>query len=548
MTETSDLSPESPDCLLKLGRRALTQLDLQARVARVEARKAELEILVELAERGQTQELQNWLVVNGKYLSTESIGSEQTDKTSPVLPGKEIESWDQLLGHSLDRLQELRANLQGVIGRPIGQSLRVDKSHRTGLLPLSVSTAGESQQSLADDLVPGRDGEVISSELELSAADAAGGGAALASGEEVIPPHRAEASVEVESPLELAVAAATDLPEAADPPTALVTGLDLTSAVRVERKNDSTKSKLRGMTISAVVHIAVLVGLALMTLDSPLKDGLLSLVASEATSEQAVESFQISAPMEVTEPTTEETTVEPTTQADPLESLPNLSDTISQAMAESLASSAKEPTTANVLAAKSELNKDVVSFYGAKSSGNSFCFVLDGSGSMRGGPWEAARIELLKSINSLKPKQRFYIIFFNQEIHSLTDPSDNRPAPHPLAATPENIAHAKRWLDSMQIMAGEPPVKALETALQIECDCIYFLADGEMSDNVAKRVLESLRKHNRVNDIIDGEVVVVPIHTIAYYSDKGIDVMKAIAGENRGQFAYVPKPNSKSGK
>jgi hypothetical protein len=63
-----------------------------------------------------------------------------------------------------------------------------------------------------------------------------------------------------------------------------------------------------------------------------------------------------------------------------------------------------------------------------------------------------------------------------------------------------------------------------------------------MSDNAAKRLLEILREKNRTDDIVDGQIVLVPIHTIAYYSDKGLAVMKAIADENRGQFAYVPKP------
>jgi hypothetical protein len=201
-----------------------------------------------------------------------------------------------------------------------------------------------------------------------------------------------------------------------------------------------------------------------------------------------------------------------------------------------------------MMAAKTGTSKEMVSFYGAESSGNSFCFVVDGSGSMRGGPWEAARIELLRSIGSLKHNQKFYIIFFNKEVMAISEPGQNAPARSPLYATPDNIAHAKRWLDTLQIMTGDPPMKAMEAALQLECDCIYFLADGEMSESIAKKLLDSLRKHNRANDIIDGEVVLIPIHTIAYYSDKGLDIMRKIAQENRGQFAYVPKPKTSRNK
>ena len=63
---------------------------------------------------------------------------------------------------------------------------------------------------------------------------------------------------------------------------------------------------------------------------------------------------------------------------------------------------------------------------------------------MRDGPWEAARLELLKSLASLKEKQRFYIIFFNRKLNAIPMPGEREPAPRALYATPENLEHAKR--------------------------------------------------------------------------------------------------------
>ena len=93
----------------------------------------------------------------------------------------------------------------------------------------------------------------------------------------------------------------------------------------------------------------------------------------------------------------------------------------------------------------------------------------------------------------------------------------------------------------MRIDRGAPPTDALRFAIEKEPDAIYLLTDGVTKVDVAK----FLREENRVRDLINGEQVRVPIHTIAFYSLDGQQLLKQIAAENKGQFIYVPDPRKR---
>ncbi len=533
--------------LLQLGQRALAQLDIQARAAQIEAQRAELEFILEQARLGDVEALQEWLRVHGKSVDAGSKpgsiaqegngsqaihGSEDTSVESKFEAEieAEISSWEELRPFALSRLRQRTQRAEATHATKsrsfVAEDVRADAAHGH-----KSYIHAESQLNLESRVVTPNSSEakevdsVALSEAENPINEAV----------EVTTGEAAIATIDAKDQLGL-----VDEPE---PIAQVVDGLDLQQAA-VVGVAPKKPGRWRGMVVSAVFHVVVIIALAAMTLKNPVKDGLLALVSGESSADSEIESFEISDTQEMPQPEQAMEAAEPTSQPSLSEVVPGFNDSISESLSQSLSTPTSQAASkSNVLAAKAGPSKNVMSFYGAESSGNSFCFVLDGSGSMRGGPWEAARIELLKSIGSLKPTQRFYVIFFNKEVMAITEPGTTQPATKPLAATPENLAHVKRWLDTLQIMTGEPPMKAMEAALEIECDCVYYLADGEMSDSVAKKLLDMLRKKNRVNDIIDGEVVVMPIHTIAYYSDKGLEIMRRIAEENRGQFAYVPKPN-----
>jgi len=322
-------------------------------------------------------------------------------------------------------------------------------------------------------------------------------------------------------------------------------------AVQCEDGNRFFRSDKRGLLVSVVVHSALICSLMAITMRIPTE------VASLGFESQSVdgdfESIEIAQPVEIAAPeVAAEAPSDPT--SDPTMSTPSSlpstssvlssSSSVSQAaasssMASSLAESAGKAVTGG---GKPSLSKVNASFFGAAAGGNSFCYVIDGSESMRGGPWEAAKRELLRSLSTLKENQRFYIIFFNQELNSITQPGEREPSTAALYATPENVKHAQNWVESLRIARGAPPGDALERAIELELDAIYFLADGATKVDVPS----FLRTKNRTNDFISGEQIRVPIHAIAFYSPEiGQRLMQKIASENKGQFIYVPDPRKK---
>lgn len=520
-TETPNSYDSDKSAMIQLGQRALAQLKLEAKAAQIEARQAELELLMEQAHHGNFAPLHEWLRVNGQQ-----AGSSGKKVAAPAL----IDDWPSLIPFARIRLAQICESASPSspsVSRPISIDETCDPS-QSSCLPTDIRADRPHTQSPIENSDQADSLSLSAQELDQSIQPERSIRQSSIQLEDTKVTEQKDSKQELELPLEQIVAEL---------------GLDATEAIA-----PTNKGRWRGVIVSTIFHVVLLVVLGLMTFRNPVKNGLLALVAGGAQDSTELESFELINDSAI-EPSESTEMTEPTPQTNLAEVLPGLNASVSQSLTESLATTVPTASRTNVMAAKAGPSKSVMSFYGAESTGNSFCFVLDGSGSMRGGPWEAARQELLKSIGALKPSQRFYIIFFNKDVFSITQPGSSKEATSPLTATPENLAHAKRWLDTLQITTGEPPMKALEAALAIESDCIYFLADGEMSDSVSKRLLDMLQKKNRSMDILDGEVVTIPIHTIAYYSDKGLDIMRRIAAENRGQFSYVPKPKTaRSGK
>jgi hypothetical protein len=70
-TVKSDQDAMDDDALLEQGSRALQQLTAQAEMARAEARRAELEWILQQARKGQTRHLRQWLQVNQRLVTVD---------------------------------------------------------------------------------------------------------------------------------------------------------------------------------------------------------------------------------------------------------------------------------------------------------------------------------------------------------------------------------------------------------------------------------------------------------------------------------------------
>ena len=178
-------------------------------------------------------------------------------------------------------------------------------------------------------------------------------------------------------------------------------------------------------------------------------------------------------------------------------------------------------------------------FFGVKATGNTFVYIVDSSPSMkRDGAFEAARQEIIRSLSSMKPKQRYLISFFGKEIDPMVFKGGVEEK-YPVNATPENLQSTLGWLSRVQIQKeGLPPNDALAKAISLQPDGIFLLFDGDTKVDVAK----FLRKANRSDDFLSAGTPKVPIHVVHFFQDEFQKQMKQVAEENGGTYRFVPRP------
>lgn len=445
------------------------------------------------------------------------MSNELTDSASGESDSVTL-TWESLLPHSVQRLRERRQSLQS--SESISASVLLSNaSSQPNLSQPDLSQSGSVQANSAQPVVS-----------DLDSGDLRGTGF-----RRFDPGNHTENLEEVET-------------QADDPPSAHALAVAQAFNAREEsgeaeeESSSFFNSKLAGVVASAVAHVVLILFLAFVTLRMPKEPA--GMAFASAPVESTEESVELVQPIEASEPESSEPTEPAEAALDLTSELTAVSSsTISDSLGE-MATPADMVSSAAMSAVSSSIPSTSASFFGAAAGGNNFCYVIDCSGSMKGGPWEAARAELLKSLSSLKPRQRFYIILFGREIDALPKPGSREPASFALYASKENLEHTRRWLMGISVAgrAGASPKNAIEMALEKEPDCIYLLTDGVTR---VKDVAQFIREQNRVYDIINGEQVKAPIHTIAYYSLDGQTLMRQIASENRGQFIYVPDPSKR---
>lgn len=167
------------------------------------------------------------------------------------------------------------------------------------------------------------------------------------------------------------------------------------------------------------------------------------------------------------------------------------------------------------------VNPGLASFFGQTGRGSRFVYVIDRSGSMGNGRFDAARFELIKSIRSLREHESFYVIFY-----------DSKATPMPAKAlVPANESNQQQhiaWVRSISVGGGTDPSEAMTLALtKLRPDTIWLLSDGQF--NVA--VADTIRSFNPGGR--------VQINTIAFHDRGGEPILKIIANENDGDYRFV---------
>lgn len=306
-------------------------------------------------------------------------------------------------------------------------------------------------------------------------------------------------------------------------------------------ESKTTRRRPAAWLLSAAAHIAVILLLATIGLKTHTPKDQVALSASAvSSSEQSVQTFEIESSEpevtpEVTEPTPSETEYEisPVGEMKVADFSPDSPVAPATAMASPLSSS----SAASAMAMKSESTAKM-EFCGVEGGGNHFIYLVDSSVSMKEG-FDSARRSLLESIGLLKPDQRFYVIFFDNELKFMRLSDSDVDEPRSVFATDENKAKLRRW--SMTVPRGQGRVAyddMLGFALEQRADVIFMLSDGEFPQSVE----DFLKEGNRVTNLFGQSKPISIVHTIAYHSKAGETRMRRIAEQNQGQFRYVAKP------
>lgn len=178
-------------------------------------------------------------------------------------------------------------------------------------------------------------------------------------------------------------------------------------------------------------------------------------------------------------------------------------------------------------------------FFGTKAKGNRFVFVIDNSSSMKGGRLEMALAELVKTVESLTPRQSFYVIFVSDQTYPMFYPQLE---PDMIPATPPNKKRLIEWLPKAILASGKNRelIKAMDMAAALRPQAVYLLWDGDMkySESVRLDVMSHLTAPNQWN---------FTVHTIGMglASLDSEQNLTAIAQAHGGMFRRIEVPTAR---
>jgi hypothetical protein len=177
-------------------------------------------------------------------------------------------------------------------------------------------------------------------------------------------------------------------------------------------------------------------------------------------------------------------------------------------------------------------NGATTTFFQIATQAKSVVYVIDRSASMGiNGRLEAARRELLASLERLPSTARFQVIPYNREAIPLrvggrTDL---------LEATPANIQAAARLLNTLVAEGGTDHWPALHRALALQPDVVFFLTDA---DDLR---IDQVRAITQLNH---GRTAIHAIELSIFNRDREDMPLHLLAHTNQGQYQAVDVPRA----
>ena len=134
------------------------------------------------------------------------------------------------------------------------------------------------------------------------------------------------------------------------------------------------------------------------------------------------------------------------------------------------------------------------SFMGSQDQGSKVVFVIDASGSMTAhNSMQVAKSSLISSVQALDLNQQFLIIFYDDKPSILSLRDAHKPQLY--EATEINKTMARQKIAGIQPGTGTQHVPALEMALRLRPEVIFFLTDAQ-EPPIHPGELEHLRQMN----------------------------------------------------
>lgn len=504
----------------------LTRIRNEASAARLQARAAELELMI----RRLTQTGISNAPPSGEPLS---LAGEHASWEGPAAPSGafhthspiHFQDWEQVRATLASPIvgSEVRAGHGAVAGSADGRTGRGDEDLGPGVNPSPETNAPNAELRRTQGLEPDAATEPASVTEQASATEPAREFEAAVGSE---PVSELEGAIEPISSGMGAGASEERRDETADvAPVSLET-------------SEPRRKRPAALLISTAAHVALFAVLAAVSLSGQRPKDQVALSAAVNEPEQTpIKTFSI----ETVEPEVEPKP--PTPQQAPYELTP-----VGELAATDLSLEAPSAGTAidadtlfdsgSDLSSTTSLKQNAgaqTQFCGVKGGGNHFVYLVDSSGSMRGA-FASARRELLRSIDQLESHQRFYVIFFDAEPDSMRLSSPERDEPRSVLATPENKRRLRQWALQISINRGRAPYEPLRFALELRPDVIFLLSDGEFPQGIE----ELLQEQNREDNLFGDRGPISIVHTIGYHNREGETRMRRIATQNGGQYRHVP--------